>query len=138
MKTYSVLLMSILAVSCSSSPFNVKKTAVSLYESEDDRICPDIKMGESNRKEGAYCLGWIYLNETKGALPKVDTLAFKDIKPGDPYIPYIWLSIASGFMSPKSYDTFGVGPMNQDEWDEAIEKVQKKIKHNKKNGLSLR
>ena len=41
MKTYSVLLMSILAVSCSSSPFNVKKTAVSLYESEDDLVEPE-------------------------------------------------------------------------------------------------
>jgi hypothetical protein len=138
MKVVSLVILSLVSISCSTSPFNVKTGANNLYEKSDSQICPDIDAKTSSRKEAAYCLGWIYINETNEKLPKVDTLAFKDIQAGDPYIPYIWLTITSGFMSPKSYNTFGVTPMNQADWEEAVEKVQKKIKENRKTGLSLR
>ncbi|MBA2403869.1 MAG: hypothetical protein H0V66_03785 [Bdellovibrionales bacterium] len=138
MKVASLILISPLTVSCSTTPFSVKTSAKDLYEKSDSQICPDIEIAASTRKEAAYWLGWIYINETHEKLPKVDTLAFKDIKAGDPYIPYIWLTISSGFMAPQSYNTFGVTPMNQADWEEAVEKVQKKIKENRKTGLSLR
>jgi hypothetical protein len=138
MKFVSLVVMSLVTISCSTKPFSVKTSAKDLYEKSNSQICPDIEVTNSTRKEAAYCLGWIYLNETNDKLPQVDSLAFKDIKAGDPYVPYIWLTINSGFMSPMSYNTFGVTPMNQADWEEAVEKVQKKIKENRKTGLSLR
>jgi hypothetical protein len=132
MKVSPLIVMSLVTISCSTTPFSVKTSAKDLYETSDTQICPDIEIATSTRKEAAYCLGWIFINETNEKLPKVDTLAFKDIAPGDPYIPYIWLSITSGFISPKSYNTFGVTPMNQKEWEDAVEKMKRKIKDNKK------
>jgi hypothetical protein len=139
MKFTMIALTTLLLVSCSSQPFSVKKSAQEFYKKDDARICPDISADVFTRKEAAYCLGWIYINETEKKLPHVDQIAFKDVTPGDPAIPYLWVVISGGLMKPQSPMEFGgVKPITKDEWKVSLKRTEEMIAEWEKNNPSLR
>lgn len=134
-----LVLTTLFTVACSSKPFKIKPAAQEVYSNGADRICPDIGLSSSSRKEAAYCLGWIYVQETDKNLPAIDQLGFKDIKVGDPTIPYVWVVVSTGIMKPDSPQEFGLQrPVSSEEWEDSMEKMQGLVKSWEKNAPSLR
>jgi hypothetical protein len=135
----AIILVTLICVSCSSTPFSIKKSVQEFYSLKDDRICPDIHSEISTRREAAYCLGWIYINETDKKIPHVDQMAFKDLPAGDPTIPYLWVVVSGGLMKPLSTEEFGgLTPVSEDEWKKSLKKTEALITEWEKKNPSLR
>jgi hypothetical protein len=138
MKLLSNLLLGSLLIACSIKPVRVKEAAKELYRN-NDRVCPDIENKISTRRDAAYCLGWMYINETDRKIPRVDQLAFNDVVPGDPVSPYVWIVVTTGIMSAESSYEFGIkNDVTEEEWDNSIDKLKKLVSKWEKMNPTLR
>jgi hypothetical protein len=135
-----VLLLSscVLVVSCSSKPFDVRNASQEAF-SGGSQVCPGLMKETKTRKDAAYCLGWMYVQSTDKKIPKIDELAFRDLKAGDPATPYIWTAVATGAISPYSPTELGAsGDFSRSEWEDSLEKMKEAMKRWEKNSVSLR
>ena len=124
---------------CGSKPVKIKTAAQELYKNGSESICPDISDNSTARKEAAYCLGWIYVQETNKRLPSIDQLGFQDLKAGDPTIPYVWVVVSTGIMKPDTHQEFGLDrSITKDEWEDALGRMQVLVKSWEKKAPSLR
>lgn len=126
--TISILLI---CTSCATNKsFSLRESVGGVYNgSPQNTPCEHLSDGEVTRREAAYCIASIYLYETNQNLPKIDSLAFKDVAPGDPYLPYIWITISTGILSPENYQHFGSKIIfSQNQWKQSLERLKEKVK----------
>lgn len=133
-----VIVLSIMVTACSHKAFNPRQEIVALYGGYDVEVCRGVD--ESITRIGlAYCLGEIYLRETNQGTPRIDSLGFVDLKDGDPRIPFVWVSISQGLITPLSLSHFGSQQVvGQKEWELSIGKLRERLVSQEKNTAFFR